>query len=155
MIVAAPLLAHAPGPGHDLATALYRFFHPICHQYPGRSIHIAGEPLAVCSRCSAIYGAFLLGAMILPIVGGRWQFGRHSRLVLFLAVAPMVIDVLLGVFGIHEPTLVTRIWTGAIFGLAAALLVLPDAIEAVRSLLSSWRPPIHPIWKGSTDAPET
>src|SRR5262249_2651061 len=30
-----------------------------CHQQPARSWHVAGEPLAVCIRCTSIYFGFL------------------------------------------------------------------------------------------------
>src|SRR5262245_3986871 len=48
-ILAAPLF------GLD---SVYSFFSRICHQDPIRSWHVAGEPLAVCIRCSSIYFAF-------------------------------------------------------------------------------------------------
>jgi len=46
--------------------SVYAFFSLICHQLPDRTWHIDGHPLAVCIRCTSIYGGFLV-ALILGV----------------------------------------------------------------------------------------
>ena len=62
-ILAAPLL-HSP--------TLYVFFSIICHQIPSRSWHLAGEPLGVCIRCTAISFGFLAGLLLMDRPHVRW-----------------------------------------------------------------------------------
>ena len=44
---------------------LYQFFSLVCHQIPGRSWHLDGEPFAVCIRCTSISLGFLAGLAVL------------------------------------------------------------------------------------------
>jgi uncharacterized membrane protein len=71
------------------------------------------------------------------------------RWVLVAAVVPMVLDVLTGMLGLHTVTVMTRIWSGAIFGLAAPFIILPAAIEGIMQLFS--RATVHQQ-KGLSDA---
>ena len=44
-----------------IATAIYWFMDPVCHQLPERSIFIDKLPMPVCGRCFFIYsGGFLI-----------------------------------------------------------------------------------------------
>lgn len=148
-ILLAPLLAERAAP---VSGAIYAFFHRICHQFDGRSLHLAGHPLAVCSRCTAIYVAFLAGVMVFPFV--RARVAGPTRRLLFAAALPMVLDVAGGVLGIYEPSNGLRVITGAVFGLVAALIVLPDAIEGTQTLFRV-RPTENIHQQGGTDASET
>jgi uncharacterized membrane protein len=56
------------------------------------------------------------------------------RAVLIVALFPMVIDVGLDFFGIHESTFVTRTLSGVLFGCVVPLFILPTAIEGVVQL---------------------
>lgn len=121
------------------ADFLYAFFHRICHQLEGRSFHIAGEPLAVCVRCSAIYFAFLAGTLAFPFVRrGRWT-GIPARGLLVAGLAPMVLDVGLGLAGIHESGLATRVITGSIAGGVLSFIILPAALGAAQQLAAARR----------------
>jgi uncharacterized membrane protein len=62
-IAAAPVLG---------LNAVYQLFSIICHQDPARTLHILGEPFAVCIRCTSIYFGFLAGLLFLhaPRVNG-------------------------------------------------------------------------------------
>jgi uncharacterized membrane protein len=62
-ILAAPLFQWGP---------VYVFFSMICHQLPGRSWHLDGEPLALCIRCTSISFGFLAGLLVLHRPRIRW-----------------------------------------------------------------------------------
>ncbi len=130
-IILAPFLASSSSP---LSGVVYQFFHPICHQLPERSFYLFGEKLAVCSRCSSVYFSFLLVAALYPFVRSLTTPAIPHRHWLLLAMLPMLIDVGLGFFNLHNSTFVTRALTGAILGATAPLYILPAAIEAVQQL---------------------
>ena len=115
---------------------VYRSFHPICHQLPERSFHLFGERLAVCSRCSSIYFAFLIGVIGYPFITPSLHHIRTPlRSVLVAALLPMLVDVALDFFGIHASTFATRTMSGSLFGLVVPFFVLPAAIEGVQQLV--------------------
>lgn len=128
------LLAHTSWSSLD--PFIYKFFQPICHQQPARSFHLFGEQLAVCSRCSSIYFAFLLGVMIFPFIRKLTSTQTPRRVVLVLVVIPMVIDVGLEFIGVHNSTFLTRALTGSLFGIVIPFFVLPAAIEGVQQLVA-------------------
>ena len=151
LIVAAPVLTHAGGTAAVWGSQLYTFFHPICHQLDGRSLHIAGERLGVCSRCSAIYAGFLVGLLIYPFFRPVGRPHAPSRTMLVVALVPMLIDVVLGIAGLHDATIGTRLITGAIFGLLVPYVVMPVLLGAVHEMFAH-QPPTTQLQKGSTDA---
>lgn len=116
---------------------IYRFFHPICHQLPERSFHLFGEKLAVCSRCSSIYFAFLIATIVYPIITPTLQYSCTPRSLLFAALLPMLLDVGLDFIGIHSSTFFTRTITGSLFGIVVPFVVIPVAIEAVQQIFAT------------------
>ena len=126
-----PMLATWGQPSSHFA---YMFFSTICHQYETRSLHIFGHQLAVCSRCSGIYFGFFIGAILLPFLSRR-KFQQTLHLLLF-AVIPMLIDVALGVVGLHEPTIMTRLYTGLFFGILSAIALVPTLENSVSQFFS-------------------
>jgi len=111
---------------------------PVCHQIPERSLFIFGYSMTVCSRCFAIYAAFLAGCILFAFV--RTKLKPWSIIYFILLCVPMAIDGTTQLFGIAIPralgsgwqlvwmvesTNEMRVITGAIFGLASALYVLP------------------------------
>ncbi|MCZ6776500.1 MAG: DUF2085 domain-containing protein [Ignavibacteria bacterium] len=133
----APIIAASSGPFVPVGTIFYQFFHGICHQIDGRSFHVFGQPVAVCSRCSAIYLAFLAGTILYPTVRRIGQKASPARTVLVISVLPMLLDVFAGFLGVHEITNLTRSITGAIFGAVLPFFVIPIATEAFSQLLFS------------------
>ena len=129
----APVFSLSSGPLHAAGGVLYTFFHPICHQLEERSFHVFGLPLAACARCSSIYLAFLLGTLVYPTFSHSL---RPSRLLLAIAVSPMLLDVVTGMLGVHNVTNLTRAMTGAFFGAIIPFVIIPTAIEAVEQLLA-------------------
>jgi len=132
-LVIAPFLVTFPGVPGAAGRLFYSFFHPICHQLSNRSFLLFGEPLAVCSRCASVYFAFLVGTLLYPVVFDVRRPVFPHRAFLLAAVLPMAIDIGAGVFGIHEITNTTRLFTGVTFGLAAPFYVVPAAIEALQT----------------------
>ena len=150
LILAAPLLTYAGGSAEAWGSVLYEGFHRVCHQYDVRTLHIAGEPLGVCSRCSGIYFAFLAGTLCYPLLRELRRPVVPSRGLLVVALLPMLIDVGFGFAGLHDISTTTRLITGAVFGALIPFIVLPVALGAVIERTSPSLP-LHPQ-KGTVDA---
>jgi uncharacterized membrane protein len=111
---------------------------PVCHQMPERSLFIFGYQMTVCARCFAIYVTFLAGCILFAFV--RTKLKPWNIILYILLCVPMGIDGTTQLFGIEIPRRIgpgweliwmaqstneLRLLTGAIFGLASALFVLP------------------------------
>jgi uncharacterized membrane protein len=132
-IFAAPLLEY--NGWIKSADMLYSFFSRICHQDDARSFHIYGEKIGVCIRCSAIYFGFLIGLIALPLSNVLKKNIPAMGFFLF-AFLPMVIDAMLNATGIHASTSMTRVITGALFGICMPWFVVPIFIDACLHLNS-------------------
>jgi uncharacterized membrane protein len=137
LLVLAPVFSAARW--ESSAGILYTFFHRICHQIESRSLHIAGEPLAVCVRCTALYFGFLTGTVAYPFIRGFYSTRIPARGFLVMILLPMLLDVILGVTGVHEAGTATRLITGGIAGLVLPFFILPVATGAVQQLVSARR----------------
>jgi uncharacterized membrane protein len=124
------LVLLAPTLGTESGGFLYTFFHRICHQFDGHSLHIGGEPLAVCARCTAIYFSFPVGVLVYPLFRRVDSVSLPSRWLLAMIVLPMVLDVAGGMTGLHGVTLLTRLLTGSLFGGVIAWFIIPIAVGA-------------------------
>ncbi len=150
LVVAAPGFMHAGGAWTPIGETIYTGFHRICHQIDARSLHLFGFPLAACSRCSAIYFAFLAGTVLYPFVRPLQTPHTPSRLTFLLALAPVLVDVGLAISGVHESGTLSRLITGAFFGVMLPFVVLPVYLGAI--LEHSPSSSIHTHLKGSFDA---
>lgn len=139
-IVGVPLVESADIPFlNTLADAIFHLYGgPVCHQLPERSLFIFGHQMTVCARCFAIYVAFLVGCILFAFVRTKlkpWNIAYY-----ILLCVPMAIDGFTQLFHVAIPRAIgegfqiiwttestneMRIITGAIFGLASALFVLP------------------------------
>ncbi|MFN6963611.1 MAG: DUF2085 domain-containing protein [Pyrinomonadaceae bacterium] len=117
-----------------LADLVYGFFGFLCHQMPERSLHLAGEPLAVCSRCFGVYFGLFAGVLVYPLFKPVDAIEPRSRLWLFASLLPIGADWASGVLGIWDNTHLSRFGTGAILGAVCAFYIVPAAVELVRSL---------------------
>jgi uncharacterized membrane protein len=127
----APLLASTfPG----ISAFLYSFYSPVCHQIDGRSFHVFGEKLGVCSRCFTIYWGFLLSLSVYPFLRQLQSPVLPKRRWIALAILPMLLDVCLSFVGLHQSTLVTRGITGMLFGLTMPFYLLPPLLEGIAQL---------------------
>jgi uncharacterized membrane protein len=131
-ILTAPLLKHAGWT--QSADMLYSFFSRVCHQDDARSFHIEGEKIGVCIRCSAIYFGFFLGLITLPLSRVLKRKNVPAMGFFLFAVLPMVVDAVLNTTGIHASTPMTRVITGALFGMSMPWFVVPIFIEACLQL---------------------
>lgn len=102
---------------------VYALFSRICHQDPTRSWHIAGEPLAVCIRCTSIYVAFTVSLWLGLKTNVRW---------LRVSVLLMVCEFILARLVIDEALL--RSLSGVLVGLASAPFVR-QAFEEIRDAM--------------------
>ncbi len=137
LVFAAPLLlAH----GYiEPASLIYRIFSFLCHQIPERSFHLEGHPLGVCSRCTGIYAGFGASVLFYPVVRSLKRADSPARLWLLAACVPISVDFALGFFGIWENTHFSRFATGAIFGAACALYVVPGFLDLGRIIGEKFR----------------
>jgi len=55
-------------------------FDYLCHQIPGRSFWINGQPMAVCARCFGIYSGMFTGWLILPWLYGYLDISKRTAL---------------------------------------------------------------------------
>lgn len=130
-IVLAPSLSTTlPG----ISSVLYSFYSPICHQIDARSLHLFGDKLGVCSRCSSIYFGFLLSLVLYPLFQKLHAPAYPGRQWIALAILPMAIDAFLNLTGIHGSTLLTRAITGLLFGLILPYYLLPPLLEGIAQL---------------------
>ena len=127
LIVIAPLAAASGHPA--IAAGIYRAFATICHQLPERSFFIDDHKLAVCSRCTGIYGGFLFTMLVYPLVRSLRRTAAPARKWLFLAAVPLLIDFSLTFFGIWENTHTSRLLTGLLLGSVAVFYVMPGIMD--------------------------
>ena len=126
-IIAAPLLQSS---GHrTVAFKIYETFSYFCHQIPERSFHLAGQQLAVCSRCTGLYAGFALATVTYPLFRSLRKTDTPRIVWLFASALPLGIDFSLTFFGIWQNNHFTRFTTGALFGAVAAIFILPGVIE--------------------------
>jgi uncharacterized membrane protein len=143
LLLAAAPLATAAG-WRMTGTALYRFFDRICHQLEGRSLHLAGEPLAVCARCTAIYASFTLGLLLVPLLRRLEDTALPPRWVLLASLAPMALDVASGLLGLRDVTTASRLATGAVAGVILAQFLVPAAVGGIAELIGATAPSPSP-----------
>src|SRR5436190_5291548 len=117
-----------------LSSPLYYSFSFLCHQIPERSLHIAGFPLAVCSRCFGIYFGLLFGFIIYPLWRRIDDPEPLPRFWLFLSLIPISVDWSLTFTGIWQNTHLSRFLTGIIVGIACATFIVPALVEITRNL---------------------
>ena len=127
LVLVAPLLA-AHGYAQP-AGLIYKAFSFLCHQLPERSFHLEGHAMGVCARCTGIYAGFATSVLFYPLVRSLKRADSPARLWLALACVPIVVDFALGYFGIWPNTHFSRFITGAIFGAACALFVVPGFLD--------------------------
>src|SRR5512147_2295581 len=111
-LLLAPACTTAGGDLAPIGEALFGFYRPICHQIPERSISILGSVMGVCSRCSSIYGAFLCGLLVYPLVRRLRDPHEPSRALLLIAVVPMIVDAVWPGPVLYGATQMSRIVTG-------------------------------------------
>jgi uncharacterized membrane protein len=102
---------------------VYNVFSIICHQDPTRSWSLAGEPLAVCIRCTSIYFAFTASLWLGMKANVRWLRVSLALMLCEFVFARLVLDAAL-----------LRSISGVLVGLSAAPFVR-QAFEEIRGAL--------------------
>ena len=131
-IIAAPLLRSAGMRAYS--DDLYSFYAKVCHQSDARSFHLQGEKIAVCHRCTAVYFGFLAGLLLMPLIG-RFSGLKNPRPVLLLIISPMLLDALLNITGVVSSSMMSRLFTGALFGVVMPYYALPAFTEAFVNMI--------------------
>lgn len=110
----------------------HRLFRFLCHQDPVRSFWVAGQPMAVCSRCFGIYGGLLAGLLIAPLVrsAGKGRL-RPLKMSLMTVVLLNLGDVLGNILAFWQNTLIIRFGLGALLGLTAALVMAGALFQTI------------------------
>jgi len=131
LIVLAPWLAGhgAEGP----ARIIYALFSPLCHQVRDRCFTLGGQPLAVCGRCLGIYGGFLAGLLLYPVVRGFGRPALPRPATLILSTIPVAIDGLAGVLGLWHSPIGLRFATGIVWGTILPFYFVTGAADLVRT----------------------
>ena len=127
LIVVAPVAAAS---GHStLARGIYGAFAMLCHQIPDRSYFVDGHQLAVCARCTGVYGGFTLMLLLYPLVSSLKNTVTPPRSWLILSTVPLVVDVSGNFFGLWQNTHTSRLLTGALVGGVAVFYVMPGIMS--------------------------
>lgn len=124
----------------DAGAFVHHAFAAVCHQLPERSPHLAGGPIALCHRCSGIVAGLLLGLVLGPLLGAvRLAETRHRPQGRWLvaALVPTALDWGVGALGLWSNTPFSRTLTGAVFGLAAGVILAANLLAVRRSLTLS------------------
>ena len=128
-ILITPLLIFSGGVFSDFGSFMYLFYSPTCHQEELRSFSIFGEKFAVCSRCTTIYFAFLLGTLVYPFTRKITNTTLPSIWFLVSACVVMVLDVGMDILDVMKNTYVTRSIAGAVLGLVLSFYLIPGFIN--------------------------
>lgn len=94
----------------------------LCHQAPERTLHLGGEPMALCSRCAGVHLGLMLGGLAALHAGGHAFWMRHGRALVILAIALNGLD--WAVFHVLPLSHASRIVAGACFGGSATAFML-------------------------------
>jgi uncharacterized membrane protein len=159
----------------SLAQPIYAAYHFTCHQWAFRSFFLFGQQpvyseqqladlgldpftvignpslgwkMAFCERDLAIY----IGLLLVGLLYARRRDLRPSGFMVYGAlILPMALDGFTQLFGWRESTWELRVFTGLLFGLASAWLVLPrlDDSFGLRPPIRQYAPdaacaPLHP-----------
>jgi len=105
----------------------YQVFDMICHQDPTRSFQLSGVQMAVCSRCLGIYGSFMAGWILLPILKATLaeNFQKEKNW-LIAAIILNLADVTGNYLGFWTNTLFSRLVLGGMLGITIAFLLTDE-----------------------------
>ena len=131
-IFLAPLLAGRGAGG--TARLVYAVYAPVCHQIPGRSFRLLGQPLAVCGRCLGIYAGFAAGLILYALARGfrRPPVLPPARLFLLLTL-PLAVDGLGGLLRLWRSPIGLRFATGFVWGGLLPWYALAGLADLVRA----------------------
>ncbi len=100
---------------------LKQIYSTVCHQVEYKSFQANGIIFLVCARCSGIYFGALLVSVLFLIYPKKISFKIDY---LFIAAAPMLIDVIFYSAGIYAYSKTIAFITGLIFGSVVIFFIL-------------------------------
>jgi len=139
-ILIAPLWHQALGMRGGISELYYKLYATSCHQLDSRSFHLGESKLGVCSRCTSIYFAFLLGIIVYPFIRKLNNIDLPAIIFLLLGTALVIIDASLDILDVIKNTFITREITGAILGFILPFYIIPGTI---RIFYEFYKPPIN------------
>ena len=130
LFISVPFLADGSSLSRKASAMITLFFSPICHQAANRSFQIYGHPLAVCARCTGIYGGFLLGVILYPFIRGWKNTAPPPNWLLIAGLLPSGLEFILSRLRGGYPDPLLRSFTGSILGGAVSIFVVPAIFNA-------------------------
>ena len=109
-------------------SAVYLASAIVCHRIPARSFHTAGVQWPVCGRCSGLYFAAPVGALLALVTRRRTRDGRANAGLIGLAAVPAIASIALELLGVSDIGNVGRALTAVPIGVAV-MLVLTGMVE--------------------------
>ncbi len=113
----------------SVASSIYQFFSPLCHQLDSRSFSLFGHPLAVCARCTGIYLGFLAGLVTLLLTLKEPLRAIPKKKYFYVLFAPAMLDFLLNFLGILSTPSLLRAFTGFMIGMILPFYIMPGICE--------------------------
>ena len=132
----------------NLYEILWNIGNKMCHQMPSRSLFIGGYQVPVCSRCSAIYIAFIATLIVAyhyrneifdAFENENAVLAIRNRLLVVSLVIPVAVDGLTQGYGWRMSNNLLRILTGGLFGIAASIAFVFSAIFVYKKSVSEVR----------------
>lgn len=102
----------------------------ICHQLPSRSLYAGNMMLPVCARDTGIYAGIFSSVLFLLLfrrMKAQKPPGTAVSVFMCVFMLPMIIDGLLSYTGVIETNNITRLFTGALFGIPIPFFLVPAA----------------------------
>lgn len=139
LIFTAPALWYSGGVFAKISSFIYYAFSTTCHQLDSRSFHIFGYKLGVCSRCTSLYIAFLLGTIVYPFFRKIDDVKLPSIWYLLIATGLLLADSSLEIFNFQDNTFLTRTVTGFILGFVLPFYLIPGFVNFVQEVVSFFK----------------
>ncbi|HIH96938.1 MAG TPA: DUF2085 domain-containing protein [Thermoplasmata archaeon] len=92
-----------------------------CHQGSDRSLHMNGNQMPLCSRCSGRELGMAIGMLLM--VFKRFKINWRFVILIVLMVGSMAIDAVPQTLGLWESTNISRLITGFLFGAATSIII--------------------------------
>ncbi|HTL44592.1 MAG TPA: DUF2085 domain-containing protein [Vicinamibacterales bacterium] len=127
-IVFAPIgIASSSTAARACALATYAAGTFVCHQIPARSFHLAGQPFAVCGRCTGLYVSALAGGFAALVTWRRLPI--DDRWLLAMAAVPTALSWTVEHVGIAAQSNAIRAAAALPLGFAGAWVVIGLLVE--------------------------
>jgi uncharacterized membrane protein len=126
-LLAASVWQQADGRTPVWSTLVYLAGSRICHQRPERTFETAGIEWPVCGRCSGLYVAAPLGALLAAVAVARRRFPPRPVVWLAVAAVPTALSLGLEWFGLAHVTNIGRFLAALPLGAAVAFAVVQAA----------------------------